>query len=360
MKRPPHPRKLFYGWWIVGAGMGIQLLVGALLFQAFGAYAAVLRDEFGWSKTIFSAAFSMGRVESGFLGPLQGWLIDRFGPRAVMRVGLVLFAVGFMLFSQINSPLTFFLTFFLIAVGSSLGGFMALTVSIVNWFERRRAMALGIMSSGLAVGGLLLPLIILSFGTWGWRNTAFASGVIILVVGLPLTTFVRHRPEQYGDKIDGINAPRPRRAATPTQDRDFTAREALRTPAFWYISLGHAAALLVVSALMVHLVLHVNEKLGYSLATAGAVVALMTAFQIVGQIGGGFIGDRVDKRGILVACMLGHATALLLLAYATAFWMVALFAIIHGLSWGARGPLQQALRADYFGRASFGAIMGFS
>lgn len=357
--RPKKP-KVFYGWWIAGAGMGIQIIVGALMFQAFGAYVAVLRDEFGWSKTLFSFAFSMSRVESGILGPLQGWMIDRFGPRAVMQGGLVIFAAGFMSFSQLNSPLTFFLSFFLMSVGASLGGFMALTVAIVNWFERRRAMALGIMSSGLAVGGLLLPLVILSFDQWGWRNTSFASGIIVLLIGLPLTLLVRHKPEQYGLRVDGDPTPPARAAGAPSGPPDFTVREALRTKAFWYISIGHAAALLVVGAIMVHLIVHINESLGFSLATAGLVVALMTVMMIVGQIGGGWIGDRADKRHILVGCMIGHAVALLFLAFANSFWMVAVFAVLHGLSWGTRGPLQQALRADYFGRASFGKIMGFS
>src|SRR5207245_4249171 len=78
---------LFYGWWIVAAGFGIEFLIGALMFHAYGAYAVLLREEFGWSKTILSAAFAMSRAESGILGPVQGWLTDRFGPRALIRVG---------------------------------------------------------------------------------------------------------------------------------------------------------------------------------------------------------------------------------------------------------------------------------
>jgi MFS family permease len=134
----------------------------------------------------------------------------------------------------------------------------------------------------------------------------------------------------------------------------------MRTPAFWYISLGHGASLLVVSAVIVHLVTHVTERLGYSLRQGAAVVALMTVMQVVGQLGGGWAGDRFSKRAICVGCMVGHAAALLLLASATAFWMVAGFAVLHGMAWGARGPLMSAIRADYFGSAAFGAITGLS
>jgi MFS family permease len=95
--------RIFYGWWIVGAGFVLEALMGALLFHAYGAYVVVLRQEFGWSKTMFSAAFSMARAESGILGPIQGWLTDRFGPRTLIRIGMIVFALGFMLFSQIGS-----------------------------------------------------------------------------------------------------------------------------------------------------------------------------------------------------------------------------------------------------------------
>ncbi len=363
------PHRVFYGWWIVGAGFGIQALVSALLLQGYGAYVVLLRQEFGWSKTMLSAAYSMSRAESGMLGPVQGWLIDRFGPRASMRAGMVIFAVGFMLFSQVHSPVTFFLTFFLMSVGSSVAGFLPVTVAIVNWFRRRRAFALSLGAIGWAVGGLLTPLVVWSLESFGWRATAFGSGVVVLLVGLPLSQVVRHRPEPYGYRPDGDPAEEPvadgasdagevpgRAAQVP----DFTAREAMRTPAFWFISLGHASALLVVSAVMVHLVVHVHEGLGYTLGQAAAIVALMTAMQVVGQVVGGFLGDRVSKRTIAVACMASHATGLLVLASATALWMVIAFTVLHGVAWGTRGPLMQAIRADYFGRASFGAIMGWS
>src|SRR4029453_5803582 len=122
----PRRSRVFFGWWIVAAGFGIEALAGALLFHAYGAYVVVLREEFEWSRTIFSAAFAMARAESGGLGPIQGWLTDRFGPRALIRVGMVILGVGFMCFSQIGSPLAFFVTFFVMAGGAGVGGLFPL------------------------------------------------------------------------------------------------------------------------------------------------------------------------------------------------------------------------------------------
>jgi MFS family permease len=149
-------------------------------------------------------------------------------------------------------------------------------------------------------------------------------------------------------------------AAAGPAIRDFTAREAMRTRAFWLISVGHALALLTVSAVMVHLIAHLTEGMDYSMAQAGGVVALLTGFQMLGQLSGGYLGDRFNKRLICVVCMVAHAAGLLLVTFAGSFLMVLCFTILHGLAWGTRGPLMVALRADYFGPSSFGTIMGFS
>ena len=353
--------RVFYGWYLVSAAGGLQLLAGLLWMQSYGAYVVLLRAEFGWSAALVAGAFAMTRIESGILGPLQGWLTDRYGPRVILGIGTVIFGVGFMLFSQVESLLAFYLTFALIALGSSLGGFATVMVAIVNWFNRHRAKAVAVSQIGFSLGGLCVPLVILSLEAFGWRATAFYSGVIVIVVGLPLTMLVRHRPGDYGDAVDGGGVPdgadgKPLPVAGP----DFTARQAMGTAAFWLVSVGHASALLTVSSVMVHLVPHLTAGLNYSLANAGLVVSLMTVFQMAGQIGGGFLGDRFNKRLICVICMLSHMAALLLLAHADSWWMVVMFAVLHGLAWGVRGPQMVALRADYFGVSSFGTIMGFS
>jgi len=353
-------RRVFYGWWIVASGFGLELLIGALLFHAYGAYAVLLREEFGWSKTMLSAAFSMARAESGILGPIQGWLTDRFGPRALIRVGMVIFGLGLLLFSRIEGPVAFFLTFFMMAIGTSLGGYLPISVAIVTWFRRRRSLALSISGTGMALGGLLTPIVVTSLSRFGWRWTAFASGIVVLVIAPLLAQLMRLPPERYGLTPDGESRQADDIAARPVETRSYTAREAMATPAFWYISVGHAAALLVVSAVMVHMIIYVTEQLGYSLQQAGAVVALLTVMQLTGQLTGGWLGDRFSKRRICAGCMLGHAAALMVLGLATAFWMVLLFAVLHGLSWGMRGPLMAAIRADYFGSGSFGMISGVS
>lgn len=356
---------VFFGWWIVAASAGIQMLQAGLLMQAYGAYVSVLTDAFGWSKTALSFGYSLQPVQSGILGPVQGWMIDRWGPKRVMRVGMVMFGGGFILFSQVDSLVTFYATIILMAVGSSLAGFMSVMTTLVQWFERRRATAMSVSQTGQSAGGMIVPLVAISLTMFGWRETAFASGIIILVVGLPLTQVMRTSPEEHGllpdgavrDDVQSDGGIEPPSFATRY---DFTPREALRTRAFWMISFGHATALLVVSAVMVHLVVSLEEDKGFTLSGAATIVAVMTLVTAIGQVVGGILGDRFDKRKIAALAMFGHSVGLLVLAWGGSLVWVLVFTLLHGTAWGMRGPLMQAMRADYFGRRHFGTIMGFS
>lgn len=358
---------VFYGWWIVAASAGIQMLQAGLMQQAYGAYVSVLRADFGWSTTALAFGYSLQPVQNGLLGPVQGWMIDRWGPRPVMRVGMLMFGGSFLVFSQINSLVAFYIVFVVMAIGSSLSGFMTIMTTLVQWFERRRATAMSISQTGMSVGGMLVPIVAWSLTTLGWRETAFLSGVIVLVVGMPLVQIVRSDPETYGLLPDGrspaditSDEPVEGRTAMASARVDFTPRQALRTRAFWFISFGHGMALLVVSAVMVHLILHLEDERGFSLARAAFVVSVMTLVTALGQVGGGILGDRFDKRKIAALAMFGHAAGLLALALGGSILWVVVFTLAHGTAWGMRGPLMQAMRADYFGRRHFGTIMGYS
>jgi MFS family permease len=345
----------------------VQFTSAILFFHAFGAYLLLIQDEFGWNKTLLAGAFALARIESGLLGPIQGWMVDRYGPRTIIRWGLFIFGFALIGFSRIDSLVEFYVYSFMIALGTSLGGFLSVTVALVNWFNRHRAKALALSQFGFSFGGILVPVTVFSLETFGWRATAAGSGIIVLLATWPLTQVFVHRPEDVGETPDGIlpneiNPSRERKRGFVTTNRsaDFTTKEAIKTQAFWFMALGHGTSLLIVGAVMVHLVLYVNGELGYSLTVAGLMVSLMTVMQIVGLTSTGFLGDLIDKRIIVIACMAMHAGGILLLAYAQNIWMVVGFAALHGIAWGTRGPLMQAIRADYFGATHFGSIMGWS
>ena len=359
----PYPRHVFHGWWIVVGTWAMQAIQGSLFFLSFGAYADQLHSHFGWSRTSISGAFALARVESGLLGPLQGWSIDRFGPMLNIRVGVVLFGVGFMLMSAIQNLWHFYAAFLVLAIGASLAGFLTLNTAVANWFIRKRARAMGLAQTGLGLGGGGLVIVVAwMLQTYGWRLTFLIAGVAILAIGLPLSSLFVHRPEDRGLLPDGA-AKEEREVGggvgAHLGEADFLLREAVRDRSFWFISLGHGAALLVVSSIQVHLVLHLRD-LGWSLTSAAGLVTALTLTSTLGQLGGGFLGDRYSKRMLAAGCMLGHALGMLALAYATDPVIIVAAALVHGLAWGTRGPLMTAIRAEYYGRRNFAKVMGVS
>ncbi|MFM9971367.1 MAG: MFS transporter [Burkholderiales bacterium] len=363
---------------MVWASFGLQGLQTGLLQQSLGAYVAVLREEFGWGKAALAGAAVIQQVENALLGPIQGWLVDRFGSQLMVRCGILALGAGFMLFSQVDTLTGFYAAFVLIALGSGFSGFFPLTIAVMHWFEKKRSRALSTMNLGGACGGMLAPLVALAIISFGWRATAFASGIIIILAGWPLASVIRRRPEDMGEVIDGRDAtqtavdtrpiahdasgapPAPAAKVVPGPSADFTAKQAIKTSAFWFISLGHGLSLLVVSSVNVHAITHLKEGLGYELDTAALVMGLMTAGQFAGIVLAGILGDRYDKRLLAAGCTFFHMAGMLLLTYATSYAMLIGFAALHGIAWGLRGPLMQAMRADYFGRKAIGLIAGLS
>ncbi|MES2631411.1 MAG: MFS transporter [Pseudomonadota bacterium] len=355
-------RRVFYGWRIAAAGAGLQFLYSALLLHAFGAYVAILSDELGWSKTALAGGAAIQSLEGALIGPLLGWLIDRFGPRVMVRAGVLILAFGFFLLARVESVTGFYVSMVAVAIGASLCGYFPLSVALVHFFRNRRARALSLMMLGIAAGGLALPVIGWSMLTFGWRSTALGSGLIALVIGWPLASVVRGSPAEVGEQVDGVPAGEQRSEAAESEalSREFTAPQALRTHAFWLLGIAHALALLVVTAVNVHAISHMKEGLGYSLAQASFVITLMTAAQAGGILLGAVLGDRWEKRHVAAACMVGHMVGLLMLTFAFHPAMLVGFALVHGVAWGLRGPFMQALRADYFGLKSIGMILGLS
>jgi len=358
--------KIFYGWRMVAAGSGLQFLQAGLMQQSFGAYVAVLAAERGWSKTALSGAAALQSAETAIIGPLMGWLIDRIGPQRLIQIGVVVFGLGLIGLGFIQSLIGFYVAVLTIALGTSMCGYFPINVAIIHWFERKRGRALAGSSMGLALGGLLVPLVAASMLEFGWRATAIGSGLIAIALGVPLSRFFRGRPADLGETIDG-EPPLERSADGPpaaapegAQDIEFTAREAMRTRAFWLLALAHGAALLVVTSVNVHAITHMKEGMGYTVAQASLVISLMTVAQIGGVGIGMLVGDRYNKRLMAAGCMVMHALGLLMLTWANGVAMLVGFAVLHGTAWGLRGPFMQAIRADYFGRRSIGMIMGLS
>ncbi|MBN2075316.1 MAG: MFS transporter [Dehalococcoidales bacterium] len=365
-------RGIFFGWWIVASGCILQSLHSGLLGQGFTVYFLHLQEEFGWSRTLLSTGFSLSNIVNGVLAPFEGWLSDKFGPRRLVLTGMVMLGTGFISLSSVHSIVSYFLSFAVIACGASLGGYLPISVVVLNWFVRKRSIALGIASAGHGLGGLIVLLVAWSVVTNGWRPTALVSGIAILVIGTTCALLLRQRPEKYGYLPDGDKPISRKKGEQENQEQttdpdivlpsaeDFTVQEALKTRTYWLIAAGHASAVLTISAVSLHLAPHLVQRMDMSLEAAGSIVSLLLFMSIAGRVIGGVLADRTDKRWLLVGSMISHTIGLLLLANATTMFQIVLFTIFHGVAWGARGLIQNSVRAEYFGRKAIGSILGIA
>ena len=353
---------VFYGWLIVAIAFFVMYLGSLFWIQSYGAYAVVFNREFGWNMTLLSGAYVLTRVESGLLGPFQGWMVDRYGPRIIISIGLLMHGIGLLCLTLVETLPVYYLVVIIISVGISLGGFQTLMISIVNWFQRHRTKAIALAQLGSSLGGLSVPMLAYGLEHFGWRTIAVTTGFVAIFLGIPLVQNIRHRPEEKGEVVDGKITVKHfnNRVETNNNIVSLSWQNALKTRAFWFISVGHAIALLSVSTVLVHLIPHLTKKLGMGLTEAGMVFSTVSISQILGLSCGGYLGDRFSKRIICFYCMIFHGSGMLVLAFFDTYPMLLLFSVLHGIALGIRGPQMVAIRADYFGTISFGKILGIS
>ena len=365
------PRRIFYGWWIVLAAFLALTFTSMTGGYGFSLFYKRLIDHFGWTRTGLAGAISLSRLEAGVLGGIEGFLVDRYGPTRIILLGIILSSIGMIWLSVIDSLLEFYLVFILlVTVGRSLSAMVAIDTTVANWFIRRRGTAFGILRTAVAVGAAGVIVVSWFINEFGWRSAFVATGIGILLIGIPTAFVMKPRPELYGLLPDGdspVKTVDPATHATsdtenqhyPNNDIGMTVTEALYSRAFWALSIGFAIRLMVTGAATLHAIPLV-EDLGYSGATAAGVLGSMGMVSIVGRLGGGFMNDAFGTKPVAVASVCLLAVSCLILAYAQNLWQVMLFVAIYAPSYGCSAATMPAIKGDYFGRKSFGSILGLS
>ena len=367
------PHAYFYGWWIVAVASVFQILTGGLYGTGLAVYFLPISRDLGLSRAALSLAFTLRSLESGLDGPLTGYLVDRLGPRAMMRMGTALAGLGFILLALTHSYATFLLVFLgLLAVGFSAGVHHPVMALINQWFSRRRALAMNLGYVGNEVGGALLtPLIALLVINVGWRQGAVLSGVLVLAVLIPLTLLIRNTPESMGLRRDGA-APAEAPSGMPhgseetpmgrrqgqAEPEDFTVRGALKTSAYWHLALAMGARSFSKSLLHVHLVPLMVWK-GLDERTAALLVGLFAFSQIPLRISAGLAADHWSVTRVPALAMLAGvcAVATLLFGKEGSVWTGVLFVVLYALA-ESGNTVSWAIVGDFFGRQNFATIRG--
>jgi sugar phosphate permease len=358
-KRP----KIFYGWWMVASCAVNGLLLGGFITLGFTAFIDPIVADLGWSYTQISFAASLRGVEVALFSPFIGFLVDRWGPRALMIAGTIFGGVSLMFLSTINSLGLFYLGFIIMAVGMSGNSPPVVMTATANWFRRRLGLASGIIGSGFALGGLLIPLVVSLIDSYEWRTALLILGIATIVVGIPTSLVLRHKPEQYGYLPDGDSQPITTteevtvKAKTPEIDPG--AKQALRSRAFWYIALAMTFQIIATNTVIIHIMPSLNS-VNISRATASLAATAVPLLSIIGRLGSGWLADKFNIKWVSSGFFLCLMVGLLLMSLVSdvAVWMILPMAFFFGLGWGGNNTIRVNLTNRYFGRTSFGAIFG--
>ena len=357
------PGRLFYGWWIVIIGCVLDAVKGGTYNTGFTLYFLPVLNEMHLSRAATSLPFSLAKLESTLAGPLAGYLIDRFDIRVMLILGAAMAGIGFILLSFTHSYLLFLIVFIgPVTTGFQLGFNHAALAAVNHWFRRKRGLAMAITQTGQSIGGvLILPLVALAVLTVGWRAAAFFSGIAVLLL-IPLALFVHRSPESMGLLPDGERRSADDgalgRVSPADESREFTTREAVRTPTFWLLSAFHSMRNIPYSGVTVHLVPLLVWK-GLDQPMAAFFVGLTAFATVIVRPLTGWLGDRQSKRRIgSWGVFLGAAGLVVFVWSDGSFWSLVLFAILFSFGDGINS-VTWALVGDCFGRTHFATIRGW-
>jgi MFS family permease len=336
------------GWAVVAGTFVIQFVVAGCGFYAFGVLLKPLATALDADRFQISLAVTVQTVVASALGPALGIVLTRYPIRAVMLTGAVLFAAGLVCLAHARSLWDLYAAYgVLVAAGMTIVGPLACTTLVVEWFDERRGIALGISQVGATLGGAaLVPLATWLVDAYGWRS---ATNVLALIAGIALplliTCFVRRKP---------IAAPV---SASTSAALDSGFAGTLATPAFWWIVGIFGFSFTALFAVIQTLHSHVTD-IGLGTAAAAAAVATMTVTGAAAKPLFGALADRAGPKIATTACILlqmAGVGGLVALHVAPAVFVAA---ALFGLGYGGMAPLMAVLLSAVFGQRAIARTLG--
>jgi len=353
---------------MVALGGFITSLNKAAVNKGFPVFILPVEEFFGASRAQVSFIFALARSENGPTGPLAGWLVDRFGPRAALFLGAAMTGGGFLILGQTRSIWGFALIYLgVITIGSNIGFSYSMSALINNWFYRRKATAMSWFQAIDSLAPVLLvPVLDRTIRSVGLETTFTAIGLILLATVLPLSFFIKNTPESMGLTMDGDPLPDDQNLenagerATLRQPSpvDYSVKGAMRTPTYWILVLATALRLIAKAAIMLHIIPIIISK-GVDRADAALVFSLLLLITIPLYLLVGWLADRFPKNLVLmVASVAGTLSFLVLASPAQSLGVVLLFVVLFSIA-EASAPTNWAVLGLYFGRKAFGQLRGY-
>ena len=351
---------MFYGWYIVGACVLMAMYLAGTVFMGFTTIFDPIAREMGWSYTQISFASSLRGFEFGLLIPIAGMIMDRWGPRKLVFGGLIVVGAGMIMISRVQTLLMFYAAFGLVCVGMSAAPVTLLTATVANWFQEHPGLAIGITSSGVSLGGIMIPVMTYIVDAYGWRQAMVIAGVGVWIIPLPLSLLLRHKPETYPDgEAAGNGAGENTAIQEGGRALRFGAIEALRQSAFWIMAVAFLFHVMAVTAIMTH-IMPFFTHIGVERAQSGWIIGALPLIGVVGRIGFGWLMDRMNeiKAATLALVLTGLGVFIFMFVTADRPVLIFLFILSFGIGWGGGVPMMSGLVILFFGRHRMATIIG--
>ncbi|MFO7170043.1 MAG: MFS transporter [Chloroflexota bacterium] len=355
----PLANRFYYGWVVLGAVSVTEVVSWGILYYAFSVFVAPMQAELGWSQPAITGAFSLALLCSGVAAVPVGRWLDRHGPRALMTAGAIAGALLLVAWSAVQSLWAFYLV--LAGIGLTMAAVLyepAFAI-IATWFRRKRGRALTVLTFfGAWASFVFIPLTSRLVEALGWRQALLALAAILACINiLPLALLLRRRPQDLGLQPDGL-PPTPADApAAAGAERSRTSREALREPAFWWLSFTFAVSTFNSVALTVHFIPYLVSR-GHTTAFAASVAGLFGLMSLTGRLLIGPLGDRFPRLLVTAGLMAMQAVGLTVLALAPTQTGALVYVALFGAGTGTMTIMRAALLAERYGPANFGSISG--
>ena len=361
------PKVEFYGWKIVAlmigprsAGNGVYILGNTL-------FVIPLEESLGLGRSVSSLMFALGGVIGGISAPVSGILMDRWGPRRVLIISVLIGCIGYFLLGLAPNILILFLIFLgPISLVMLNVAFNASSGIINNWFDRYKSTAFSLMQGGSGLGSLIIITVLAySIDSWGWRTASGIAGLLVLAIGLPTAYASRNTPEELGLQPDGTNKSVSGSQELPIRKakgylivlEGMDSMQAMKTIRFWMLAIsstifGGAIATLGIHFVPIMVWKGLTEVQGAMMLT---FLALGSAFTVI------FVGTLADRYGRLliasIACIfLGIAIFILRLGgTGISLWIAV--AVLSASS--CLYPLTWSIVGELFGRKSYSTIRGY-
>ena len=363
----------YYGWIVLFSAGSSHFVRNAAASLTIAVFVYPLSDELGWSRTMIAGASSLGGLAATFTSPVVGWLVDRYGARLVLSLSVLVLGLSTISLAWATSTVTIFGAAipwaFYLAYGMGRVIFsspiqIGASVVVSRWFVRMRGRANGILSMSHSAGMILFPLIAsLIIVQSGWRDAWFVLGVMVWVIALlPVSLLIAQRPEDVGLRPDGDQADEDDSSDGSTgvrEEFEWTLKEAMRTPSLWILAIATGLLFLMQAGTNTHAAAFFRDQ-GLDAIVAGFGIALNAAFLGIGGIVWGRVVEKIPARYVMAGVSLVMALASFLFIGTDTPIEALAYSALFGFGLGGMLTVPPVAYADYYGRASLGAIRGMT